>query len=183
MMKYYITSDLHFGHTNILRYCKNTRPFSSVQEMNQKIIDNWNNKISKQDVVYLLGDISFDKPSKTISFLNDLNGKLRLIVGNHDGDKYLKEKEFCDRFDWIKLYNEENIFGNHIVMMHFPILEWNKKHYNSIMLHGHCHSRNNQILDCLRYDVGIDGSPDFSPYNFSELIDDMKSRLRGKQNE
>lgn len=179
-MDYYITSDLHFGHTNILKYCSNTRPFSSIEEMNQNIIDNWNNKVSDQDVVYLLGDVSFDKPSKTINILNSLNGRIRLVVGNHDGDKYLKEKEFCDRFEWIKIYNEEKIFGQHIVMMHFPILEWNKKYHNSIMLHGHCHSKNKPILECLRYDVGIDGSSDFAPYNFSKLIDEIKLRRKPK---
>ena len=83
----YITSDLHFYHKNIIKYCPKSRPFSCEEEMNEIIVKNWNDKIGKNDSVYILGDVSFGKPSATIQLLNRLNGRKKLIVGNHDTDK------------------------------------------------------------------------------------------------
>lgn len=176
-MSIYISSDLHFSHKNILKYCPDSRPFSSVEEMNEAIIENWNKKVSKNDSVYILGDISFGKPKETVHYLNRLNGRLFLIAGNHDSDKYLSEPSFIDRFSWVKLYNDEKLFGKHIVMFHFPIEFWNRKHYNSVHLCGHLHSKNPEQLKHRRWDCGLDGSPNFSPYNLEELLIDIENRL------
>ena len=64
--KTFITSDLHLDHTNIIKYCK--RPFLDTEEMNQTLINNWNNTISKRDTVYFLGDLAFGKGSKTTDY-------------------------------------------------------------------------------------------------------------------
>ena len=173
----YITSDLHFYHKNIIKYCPKSRPFSCEEEMNEIIVKNWNDKIGKNDSVYILGDVSFGKPSATIQLLNRLNGRKKLIVGNHDTDKYLSEDDFCSCFEWMKVYNIEKILGKYVVMFHYPILEWDKKHYGSYHFFGHCHSTNKDKLSCRRFDVGIDGSPDFAPYNMESLFEEIEKRM------
>jgi len=78
----YFTSDLHFFHTNILKY--DNRPFSNVEEMNKALIDNWNSIIKKDDIVYILGDFGYIQIHEGIEILKQLKGKKILILGNHD---------------------------------------------------------------------------------------------------
>ena len=79
MRKIYFTSDTHFGHKNIIKYCK--RPFKDTYLMNQQLIKNWNSVISPDDLVYHLGDFAFGGIKK---YLPELNGEIILIRGNHD---------------------------------------------------------------------------------------------------
>lgn len=170
-MSVFITSDIHFNHKNLMKYCPESRPFSSVEEMDETIIRNWNKKVTVNDSVYILGDVSFAKPSATVNFLYRLNGKLFLVVGNHDTDKYLKEDTFIDRFEWVKLYNDEKLFGKHIVMFHFPIASWHRKNYGAIHLHGHCHGTPTNISGRIK-DVGWDTNQNV--YNLEEIIEEME---------
>lgn len=144
--------------------------------MHDVLITNWNNKISKSDSVYILGDVSFGKAGKTSEVLNQLNGKKFLIVGNHDTQKYIGDESFCSCFEWMKLYHTEKIYNKIIIMMHFPFLTWDRQHYGSIHLHGHTHSVNKDKLDCLRFDVGIDGAEDFAPYEMESLLQEIENR-------
>ena len=82
MSKIFITSDTHFSHKNIIKYCN--RPFSSVEEMNSVLTDNWNSIVSKDDLVIHLGDFSFGRTIESIkNHLDKLNGNKILILGNH----------------------------------------------------------------------------------------------------
>lgn len=74
-MSIYVTSDLHVFHKKILDYCPDSRPFSSIDEMNEAIVENWNKKVTNEDDCYILGDVSFGKPKETCDFLDRLNGK------------------------------------------------------------------------------------------------------------
>lgn len=75
----YLISDLHLDHKNIMRYCD--RPFSSVEEMNRTIIDNWNEVVEEDDFVYLVGDLAFGRRrSKMRYWLKKLNGNVILIL-------------------------------------------------------------------------------------------------------
>lgn len=117
----FVTSDTHFNHTNIIKYCN--RPFASVAEMNQTLIDNWNRVVRPQDTVIHCGDFAFTKANRkvasaTISTLaNNLNGRKILILGNHD-DKRISYRDcgfgaqfyhfwvvgnkiFCHCADWV----------------------------------------------------------------------------------
>ena len=81
----YFTSDLHFGHSNIMKFHPCFRPFSSVEEMDRALIGHWNNRVNPCDTVYNIGDISFHKDMGTnISIFSKLNGKHVLVLGNHD---------------------------------------------------------------------------------------------------
>lgn len=78
----YFTSDLHLGHANIINHCK--RPFSSVDEMDERLISMWNARVQPNDTVYILGDLIFRSAAAPESYLSRLRGKKHLILGNHD---------------------------------------------------------------------------------------------------
>ena len=90
-MNFYI-SDLHFGHENAIKF--DNRPFSSVEEMNEILVQRWNKVVHPEDTVYVLGDF-FWKRKDMLTYLPRLSGKIILICGNHDA-KWLKEKQKSD---------------------------------------------------------------------------------------
>lgn len=139
-MKTWITADIHFSHTNILKFCAKSRPFYDVEEMNDTIIKNWNNLVSPEDKVYILGDIAFTTAQAAARLVNRLNGTKILIKGNHDV-KLLREQVFRDCFAEIHDYLEIGYNGSRLVMFHFPIWEWDRMHHGAVHFHGHCHGR------------------------------------------
>ena len=74
MNNIFITSDLHLGHANIIGYCN--RPFHNVDEMDNKIINNWNSIIDKGDTVYFLGDFCMGGVDTIRNYVQQLNGKI-----------------------------------------------------------------------------------------------------------
>ena len=84
----YFTSDLHLGHANAIKLCR--RPFSCVEEMDETLIANWNERVTNGDTVYILGDLLFRNQTPTESYLDRLKGKKHLITGNHDR-KWMKQ--------------------------------------------------------------------------------------------
>ena len=102
-MRYYI-ADLHFFH-EALNNKMDKRGFADVGEMNEYIIQKWNNKVRKNDDVVIIGDLSFGSGKETNELLKRLNGRLYLIKGNHD--YFLSSKDMdLSRFVWIKPYDE-----------------------------------------------------------------------------
>ena len=81
-MKVFMISDTHFGDERILRY--ENRPFSSVEEMDKAIIENWNQVVGEEDTVFHLGDVSSYDPERNKEILSSLHGKKILVMGNHD---------------------------------------------------------------------------------------------------
>lgn len=88
-MTRYLASDLHLNHENIIEYCD--RPFEDVYEMNQRLIDNWNDKVGSDDVVFFLGDLGFRMYEEELRMtLGELNGRIVFVEGNHDEtDRYV----------------------------------------------------------------------------------------------
>ena len=78
----FFTSDSHFCHSNIIKFCD--RPFKDVEEMNEILIDNWNKTVGPNDIIYHLGDFCFAGSAEWHSILGRLNGRIHLILGNHD---------------------------------------------------------------------------------------------------
>lgn len=171
-MKFY-TSDLHFDHENILRY--ENRPFDSVEDMNEALIANWNAKVKKGDEVYILGDFCFDKyGSRTNEILSRLNGQKFLIRGNHDYS-FLRSPSFDkSAFVWVKDYAQIKDGEHTVILFHYPIAAWDKKHHNSIHLYGHIHS-NSGTHHPLQFDlenafnVGVDVCG-YEPKTLQEII-------------
>ncbi len=133
MLNTWFTSDHHFGHKNILGYEKDTRQFSDIEEMNETLIERWNSAVKPLDTVYHLGDFCFGRANLIIAAR--LNGKKRLILGNHD---VYPSGDYLKYFD--KLHGM--IFWKRCVLSHMPIhpnglgLRW------FLNLHGHLHSNN-----------------------------------------
>jgi calcineurin-like phosphoesterase family protein len=179
---YYI-SDLHFGHQNIMTFDK--RPFDSIEESDKAIIENWNRVVDIDDDVYILGDISWYNSTKTIELMNQLNGNLHLIRGNHD-NKILKNPKMRDLFVEITDYKEITYDeGCGIVLCHYPIHCF-KNHYHSwIHLYGHVHTTweadfvlkaKKEMIDihnvpCRMYNVGCMCSHmNYTPRTLTEIL-------------
>jgi calcineurin-like phosphoesterase family protein len=133
------TSDLHFGHKNIIRF--DNRPFTTVEEMDEGLIKRWNNKVAKDDTVYILGDISWHKDDRTYEIFKQLNGHKRLIRGNHD--KIHSQVKNC--FESIKDYDEIIVDGKQLILSHYPIHMYNHQFRGGIMLYGHVHTTESYI--------------------------------------
>ena len=107
--KFYAIADLHFNHKNIIEYCD--RPFSTVEQMNDYMIEQWNNTVSISDTIYLLGDVGFGNANELSQLINQLNGNKILIMGNHDRriskshNKWLEMGFDCVRKNPIQIKN------------------------------------------------------------------------------
>jgi calcineurin-like phosphoesterase family protein len=89
--KVFFTSDTHFNHANVIKYC--VRPFASIEEMNRVMIERWNAVVGPEDTVYHLGDFAMGKPSEWPAFLRQLNGAKKILIrGNHDRSSRQTEK-------------------------------------------------------------------------------------------
>lgn len=177
MPQHFFTADLHAGHDNIIKFCN--RPFTSVNQMNWSLIDNWNSKVNKSDYVWVLGDLSFMNQEKTADFVSHLHGRINVILGNHDKTLRGPVLNFLDS-DPVA-YKELSFAESRaprgkldIILFHYPIISWNKAFYGSWHLHGHVHSPQNKRKKPGRkmLDVGVDGN-DFYPYSYSEICEVM----------
>ncbi|MCH7826434.1 MAG: metallophosphoesterase, partial [Bacteroidetes bacterium] len=121
----YFTSDLHFGHEKIISFCN--RPFGCVKEMDDTLIANWNATVTKNDVVYILGDFAFYKEQDKIEELwNSLNGIKHWIIGNHDNNGQLNNLYKLGRIFKPKSYDELKYNKRKFILFHYPIEFWNK---------------------------------------------------------
>lgn len=133
-MNFYI-ADWHYGHKNILFY--DNRPFKDVEEMNEALISRWNATVSKEDTVYVLGDMFWCDERKAAEILQALNGTKILVCGNHDT---YKKEVFRRQFAVIQDYMEIQDSGKNIVLCHYPITCF-KNHFKGwYHLYGHVHN-------------------------------------------
>lgn len=166
-MNIWFTGCTHFNHTKIIEYCQ--RPFSSSKEMDEKIVENWNKVVKKEDEVYHLGDFMFtNDPREMIRRITSLNGRIHLIRGNHDKLVFRAKDYFLDINDIANIVIE----NQSIVLCHWPILCWNKKHHGSWHLFSHMHGTINDKPNGKSFDVGID-SHDFTPISFEQVKEKM----------
>lgn len=175
--KLFFTADPHFFHTNIIKYTN--RPFNNSREMNYEIVKRWNEKVPKDGIVFLLGDVSLTaKPKELDTLLHSLNGTIYLIIGNHEKDALRKEyvrSRFAGIYDIAEIYikDKEITYGEqHLVMCHYPMLTWNGSHRGSWQLFGHVHgglSNKGKLKHAVtQLDVGVD-CHDFTPLSYQEV--------------
>ena len=143
-MRYYI-ADCHFFHA-VLNVAMDKRGFDTVEEMNEVMIERWNQKVRKNDEVVILGDFSWGKGEETNEVLRRLNGKLFLIQGNHD-------RFNLDRFEWVKQYAELSDEGRKVILSHYPMPFYNYQYRldddgkpKAYMLYGHVHDTPDEVL-------------------------------------
>lgn len=191
MSNVFFTSDLHYSHANIIKYCG--RPFMSETEQaewnelkavgdeqgirrmklseatvfahDEAILANINSVVMPGDTLWCLGDFTMGHRTEDVTrWLNRINCKdVRLVRGNHDSHDTIKA------FDFVRDYYELKIDGLTIIMSHYPMEHWNHSHHGSFMLHGHQHwpiERNR--ADIKRLDVGVDGHS-FKPWSLAEI--------------
>ena len=184
----WLTSDTHFCHENILRFCK--RPFSSIEEHDKVLIDNWNSVIDPEDTVFHLGDFCFGGYPKWIAIREQLNGHIILIKGNHD-DKNMTTG-IQQLFDYVTYQMRVTVDGQNVYLNHFPFLcfaHGDPKLYadNNLIFapFGHCHSGpmsssddcgRLQYLYPTQYDVGVDNN-NYFPISWEELNKKIKQQI------
>jgi calcineurin-like phosphoesterase family protein len=156
MSDYYFTSDPHFGHERVIEY--SSRPFSSVEEMDETLIDNWNKLVKPDDIIYELGDFAFLKLQPLKVLLHHLNGHKQAILGNHDKVIRKNKAELLrdGLFESIEDYVELNFKSQRICVFHYPMRSWRGAHHNpgAIALHGHTHNSIQPLGKSV--DVGVD---------------------------
>ena len=149
-MRYFI-SDLHFYHQN-LNEQMDCRGFADGKEMNEYMIRQWNRRVGPKDEVVILGDLSVGKGKATNAIVEQLNGRLILLEGNHD--RFLEAKQFDrSRFEWIGPYLELQDHKRKLVLCHYPILCYNGQYRKmrdgsdrTFMLYGHVHNTCDELL-------------------------------------
>lgn len=174
----FFTSDLHFGHRNILRFCG--RPWDTVEEMNEGLINNWNSVVKENDIVFDLGDFAFASNSTWKSILERLNGKHYLILGNHDVQRYPGDN-IMKLFDRVEQQMIVKIDQRFVYLNHYPYLcyggAWKSPKSAVWQLFGHVHSSpisNGKDFDRLvnlfpfQYDVGVDNN-NYTPVSWEQI--------------
>ena len=181
----YFTSDSHFGHENILKFCH--RPFKDVEEMNSELIRSWNEKVGPDDTIFHLGDFAFGGSDIWNNILKQLNGHKILIIGNHD-IKNLREG-YMQYFNYVGPQLLLNIEGRSVYLNHYPFLcyggSWRSPKNAVYQLFGHVHSGpTSSGLDTERlvslfkyqYDVGVDNN-NFTPISWNEVKNKIQENV------
>lgn len=133
-MLYYI-ADTHFGHESILKMCD--RPFDSIDQMNASLIAAWNQRVTGNDKVYILGDLFF-RCADPEPILGQLKGRKHLIVGNHDAS-WMHKVDLKKYFVGVDSFLEISDGVRAITLCHYPLVTWKHK-LRTYMVHGHIHN-------------------------------------------
>jgi calcineurin-like phosphoesterase family protein len=179
-MKTYITSDLHWGHKNIMSFCPVSRARfrNDVDYMNQAMVKEWNDLIEPEDLVYILGDVAFLPAPKATEYMRRLNGRKILVQGNHDR-KLLQDAGFRGCFEEIHHYLDINYNGTKCVMLHYPIAEWDQMHRGAVHFHGHLHGGVSGMEQYRCRDMGIDATGVIAVLMEDAIRDAMRGEIKG----
>lgn len=134
MARVFVCSDPHFHHSNMVMM----RGFDSVEEYHKFYIKQWNNVVGKRDVVWILGDITFEK--NNYSILNELNGVKKVVLGNHDIAKRSHTEELLKYVNTVCSSHKMEINGKKIVLTHIPIHPIEFDYGLDLNIHGHLHN-------------------------------------------
>ncbi|AXQ63466.1 phosphoesterase [Streptomyces phage Comrade] len=188
-MTVFFTSDTHFGHQRIIELCE--RPFDSVDEMNEAMIERWNAVVKPTDVVYHLGDVALGKIAESLPLVGRLNGDIALVPGNHDRIFSGEKEKMRVRFDaeYRKVFASilpeslvTSVGGFDVVLSHFPYVgdshgadrhaDKRPKDEGLPIIHGHVHDewKHNGRM----FNVGVDVN-DFRPVHMDEVVDWLRS--------
>lgn len=170
----FFSSDMHFGHKNIIKY--SNRPYADMAEMEEALITNHNSRVKPEDTWFHLGDFAFLGASDIRRILRRLNGKKIFIRGNHDNEANFVGLVDEFRYDWVG-----KIGAHRFHIYHFPIQSWEGAHHGTIHLHGHSHGSTPSV-DMLRMDVGVD-CHNWFPISYEEVAswaDKERARLQKK---
>lgn len=136
-MIYYI-ADNHFGHKNVIRF--DNRPFADTVLMDGVLVHNWNERVTEDDTVYILGDCFWKNEENSVKLIQRLKGHKHLIQGNHD--RVHGRLRFY--YESIEHYAEINDNDRLVILCHYPIPFYKNQHYGAVMLYGHVHNTREQ---------------------------------------
>ena len=182
----FFTSDTHFGHNNIMKFCQ--RPWKTVEEMDNALIQNWNSVVEENDIVFHLGDFAFAPNWRWKELLEKLNGRIYLIMGNHDVSRWPGDK-VMELFERVENQMLLKIDGYKVYLNHFPFLCYAGTYRNpkiaSMQLFGHVHMHDNsvgkdderlQYLFPYQYDVGVDNN-NYTPISWEEVREKICNQI------
>ena len=185
----WFTSDLHFGHANIMKY--EGRPFNNTDEMNKFIFNKWNALVKPDDIVFILGDILFGGSDLFERIFPKLNGKKYLIMGNHDYKNV--RNRYREYFEDVQNKMFISIDGQPIILNHEPLMCFGGQLTNRVWhLFGHVHTNHTccdgidtkiveKICTPNMYDVGVDWN-NFAPIKWQEVRDKIKEQIAMNMN-
>ena len=163
MPNIWFTADFHFGHSNIIRYCN--RPFRSVEEMDQTILERLNASAKANDILYFLGDFCIGSKARALQHREQIRcRKIFALAGNHDKEA----RKLTEEFSWLNNLAEISIHGQPIVLCHYALRVWNRSHHGAWHLYGHSHGNLPDTPTSLSMDVGVD-THDFRPWHFDQI--------------
>lgn len=183
MSEIFFTSDTHFGHGKSFLF--EPRGFSSAEEMDEAIIENWNKVVKPGDIVYHLGDTMLNDNVHGLECFKRLNGQIFLIYGNHDTnarknllftDDRTRHKMLGGWYAYVIKHGKHSIY-----LSHYPTLtaNYDEKHFSQhvLSLHGHTHQQTNflQLDNPFLYHVGMD-SHNCTPVHIDEVLADIRNR-------
>lgn len=171
LSRVWVTADHHLGHENIIKFCE--RPFVNVLEMDEALIDNWNEVVRPQDMVIHLADFTLGEGKQAQFYFEQLNGNICILSypWHHDKrwlitDLPLKSKSGFEVLRWppmVVLEVPELGKDGHplaITLCHYPMAEWDRKHYGAWHLHGHSHGNHTYTAEVdyglSALDIGVD---------------------------
>lgn len=190
----WFTSDLHFGHRNVIRFCE--RPFEDVKEMGEVLVTNWNERVQEDDHIFNLGDMFWFNDRHSVKrVVSKLKGHKHFLLGNHCTTK---QYELCTDLD-LTVHSDIvvlRITGSaddprftdkhfyEVVLCHYPCTCYSHSNAGALMFFGHIHSRTGYpmmefqkpiALPSKRYmDVGVDRH-NYAPASFFEILEEMKT--------
>ena len=171
----FLVSDTHFGHSGVCRFTRNDgvtklRPWDNADEMDEAMVEAWNERVRPNDKVYHLGDVVINR--KALGIMRRLNGDKVLIRGNHD---IFKDTDYREHFRELRAYH----VMNGMILSHIPIHSESLGRFG-VNIHGHLHANrvmlpgfNGKITDIVdtRYHcVCVEQTPDFAPILFEDVI-------------
>jgi calcineurin-like phosphoesterase family protein len=171
MVNTWFTADFHLGHRNIIRYCQ--RPFQTVAEMDEAILDRLNASAKERDVLYYLGDFCLASGKRAAEYRRRIRCQnIYFVEGNHDAGA----RKILSEFRWCKQLAEIQIGKQAIVLCHYARRVWRHWSRGAWHLYGHSHGKLDPGPASLSMDVGVD-THDFRPWHFDEI----KARMEEKR--
>ena len=172
----WVISDSHFYHDRIIEYCN--RPYANAVEMNEDMIAKWNAVVGKDDIVWHLGDFCFGCKEHIKEIVSRLNGRINLVLGNHDRHKM----SFYYESGFHRVYDHPVVISNFFILSHEP-LQWVKDGDVYINVYGHVHDQemyrdftSNSFCACVE-------RIDYAPIKWTNMLEKMKSARKDSTNE
>ena len=171
----WFTADFHLGHANIIPFC--SRPFATVGEMDQAILERLNASVKANDIPYFLGDFCMGSHARVVAYRRRIRcQKIFAVPGNHDKQARKLKEDLL----WLDNLAEVSIHGQPIVLCHYALRVWNRSNRGSWHLYGHSHGRLPEVHNSLSMDVGVD-THEFRPWHYDEIAGVMRRRSEARE--